>query len=124
MKSDLVCKALNKAIEDKRPGQGLIVYSDRCSQYCSDDYHKIISKHGFKGSMSAKANCFDNAPIKSFWGVLKNELVYHHNCKARFEAINSIIKHIELDYNQTRIQQDLGMSSPRQVWMNFYRQAA
>ena len=124
MKADLVCRALNKAIKDKRPSQGLIVHSDRGSQYCSDDYRTIISKHGFKGSMSAKGNCFDNAPIESFWGVLKNELVYHHNYRTRFEAINSIIKYIELDYNQTRIQQDLGMRSPRQVWVDFYRQAA
>lgn len=124
MKADLVCKALNKAIKDKRPSQGLIVHSDRGSQYCSDDYRKIISKYGFKGSMSAKGNCYDNAPIESFWGVLKNELIYHHNYRTRFEAINSIFKYIELDYNQTRIQQDLGMRSPRQVWMDFYRQAA
>ena len=107
MKADLVCRALNKAIKDKRPSQGLIVHSDRGSQYCSDDYHTIISKYGFKGSMSAKGNCYDNAPIESFWGVLKNELVYHHNYKTRFEAINSIIKYIELDYNQVRIQQSL-----------------
>ena len=74
--------------------------------------------------MSAKGNCYDNAPIESFWGVLKNELVYHHNYITRFEAINSIIKYIELDYNQVRIQQSLGMRSPRQVWVDFYRQAA
>jgi len=56
--------------------------------------------------------------------VLKNELVYHHNYKTRFEATNSIIKYIELDYNQVRIQQSLGMRSPRQVWVDFCRQAA
>src|SRR5699024_3143155 len=56
------------------------------------------------------------APIENFWGVLNNELVYHHNYRTRFEAINSIIKYIELDYNQVRVHQSLRMRSPRQVW--------
>lgn len=54
--------------------------------------------------MIAKGNCFDNAPIESFWGVLKNELVYHQDYRARFEAISDIIGYIELYYNKTRIQ--------------------
>ncbi|SUD89743.1 Integrase core domain [Psychrobacter phenylpyruvicus] len=103
MTADLVCKALNKAIKDKRPSQELIVHSDIGGQYCSNKYRKIISRHGFKGSMSAKGNCFDNAPIENFWGVLKNELVYHHNYKTRFEAINSIMKYIEFYYNEERL---------------------
>ena len=77
MTADLVWKALNMAIKNKPPSSNLIVHSDRGSQYCSHAYHKIINQHQFKGSMSGKGNCFDNAPIESFWGVLKNELVYH-----------------------------------------------
>ncbi len=53
--------------------------------------------------MSRRGNCFDNAPIESFWGILKNELVYPEDYKTRFEAISDITKYIELDYNQTRI---------------------
>jgi len=144
MTADLVCRALNMAIKNKRPNQRLIVHSDRGSQYCSYDYHKIIKKHKFKGSMSRRGNCFDNAPIESFWGILKNELVYHQDYKMRFEAINDIIKYIELEYNEersakdcfaatqdksyarseTRIQKGLGYKIPRQVWFDFYRQAA
>ncbi|MBE0443134.1 MULTISPECIES: IS3 family transposase [unclassified Psychrobacter] len=124
MTADLVCRALNMAIKNKRPSQGLIVHSDRGSQYCSHAYHKIIKQHQFKGSMSAKGNCFDNAPIESFWGILKNELVYHQDYKTRFAAIRDIIGYIELYYNQTRIQKSLGYKSPRQVWFDFYRQAA
>ena len=74
--------------------------------------------------MSGKGNCFDNAPIESFWGTLKNELVYHQDYKTRFIAINDIIGYIELYYNQTRIQKSLGYKSPRQVWFDYYRQAA
>ena len=124
MTADLVCKALNMAIKNKRPSQGLIVHSDRGSQYCSHAYHKIIKRHQFAGSMSAKGNCFDNAPIESFWGVLKNELIYHQDYKTRFAAITDIIRYIELYYNQTRIQKGLGYKSPRQVWFDYYRQAA
>ena len=132
------------AVKNKRPSQGLIVHSDRGSQYCSHAYHNIIKQHHFKGSMSGKGNCFDNAPIESFWGVLKNELVYHQDYKTRFTAINDIIGYIELYYNEerlakhcfaatqgkscarsgTRIQKGLGYKSPRQVWFDYYRQAA
>ena len=123
MTADLVCRALNMAIKNKRPSKGLIVHSDRGSQYCSHAYHKTIKQHQFIGSMSGKGNCFDNAPIESFWGVLKNELVYHQDYKTRFTAINDIISYIELYYNQTRIQKGLGYQSPRQVWFDYYRQA-
>ena len=124
MTADLVCRALNMAIRNKRPNKGLIVHSDRGSQYCSHAYHKIVKQHQFTGSMSAKGNCFDNAPIESFWGTLKNELVYHQDYKTRFAAINDIIRYIELYYSQTRIQKGLGYQSPRQVWFDYYRQAA
>ncbi|WP_198328697.1 IS3 family transposase [Psychrobacter faecalis] len=124
MTADLVCKALNMAIKNKRPNKGLIVHSDRGSQYCSHAYHKIIKQHQFIGSMSGKGNCFDNAPIESFWSILKNELVYHKDYKTRFAAITDIIRYIELYYNQTRIQKGLSYKSPRQVWFDYYRQAA
>ena len=124
MTADLVCRALNMAIKNKRPSKELIVHSDRGSQYCSHAYHKIIKQHQFTGSMSAKGNCFDNAPIESFWGTLKNELVYHEDYKTRFTAISDIIGYIELYYNQTRIQKGLAYKSPRQVWFDYYRQAA
>ena len=147
--ADLVCKALIMAIKNKRPSQGLILHSDRGSQYCSHAYHKIIKRHHFKGSMSGKGNCFDNAPIESFSGeehcfARKHELVYHHDYKTRLEAINEITQYIELDYNEerlakycfaatqdksyarsgTRIQKSLGYRSPRQMWFDFYRHAA
>ncbi len=124
MTADLVCKALNMAVKNKRPNQGLIVHSDRGSQYCSHAYHKIIKQDQFTGSMSAKGNCYDNTPIKSFWGVLKNELVYHKDYKTRCAAINDIIGYNELYYNQTRIQKSLGYKLPKQVWFDYYRQAA
>ena len=124
MIADLVCRALKMAINNKRPSSNLIVHSDRGSQYCSYDYHKIIKQYKFKGSMSRRGNCFDNAPIENFWGTLKNELVYHQDYKTRFEAISDITKYIETDYNQTRIQKGLGYKTPKQMWFDYYRQAA
>lgn len=124
MAADLVCRALYMVIKNKRPSQALIEHSDRGNQYCSHAYHKIIKQHKLKGSMSRRGNCFDNAPIESFWGILKNELVYHEDYKTRFEAISDITKYIELDYNQTRIQKGLGYKTPKQMWFDFYRQAA
>ena len=129
MTADLICKALNMAIKNKRPSKELIVHSDRGSQYCSHAYHKIIKQHQFTGSMSGRGNCFDNAPIESFLGekhcfARKNELVYHQDYKTRFTAISDIIGYLELYYNQTRIQKGLAYKSPRQVWFDYYRQAA
>lgn len=124
MTADLVCNALNMAIKNKRPSKGLIVHSDRGSHYCSHAYHRIIKQLKFTGSMSGKGNCYDNAPIESFWGVLKNELIYHQDYQTRFTAINEITQDIELYYNQTRIQKGLGYRSLRQMWFDFYRQAA
>ncbi len=65
------------AVKRKRPLTGLINHSDRGRQYCSSEYRKLLDIFTMKASMSRKGNCYDNAPMESFWGTLKNELVYH-----------------------------------------------
>ena len=124
MTADLVCNALSMAIRNHKPSQGLIVHSDRGSQYCSHEYRNMIEKYGFQGSMSKKGDCYDNAPIESFWGILKNELVHHRNYKTREEAKADIIKYIELFYNQQRIQKSLNFKTPNQMAEDFYKLAA
>ena len=124
MTSKLVCDALNMAVSNQKPGKGLIVHSDRGSQYCSKDYRSILQKYKFLGSMSRKGNCYDNAPIESFWVTLKNELVYHKDYKTRGEAKADIVQYIELEYNQTRIQKGLGWMSPRQLANLYYERHA
>lgn len=104
MTADLVCQALSNAIKYKRPARGLIVHSDRGSQYCSHQYRQIVQKHGLAGSMSRKGNCYDNALIESFWGeehcsARKNELIYHKVYETRDEAIKDVIRYIEIFYN-------------------------
>ena len=124
MTADLVCNALSMAIRNHKPSQGLIVHSDRGSQYCSHEYRNMIEKYGFQGSMSKKGDCYDNAPIESFWGILKNELVHHRNYKTREDAKADIIKYIELFYNQQRIQKGLDFKTPNQMAEDFYKLAA
>ena len=66
MTAQLVCNALSMAIRNHKPSHGLIVHSDRGSQYCSHEYRNMLEKYGFQGSMSKKGDCYDNAPIESF----------------------------------------------------------
>ncbi|EXE51831.1 integrase core domain protein, partial [Acinetobacter baumannii 1552865] len=99
-------------------------HSDRGSQYCSHEYRNILEQYGFQGSMSKRGDCYDNAPIESFWGILKNELVHHYNYQTREEAKADIIKYIELFYNHRRIQKGLGFKTPNQMAEDFYKLAA
>ena len=124
MTTQLVCNALSMAIRNQKPPQNLIIHSDRGSQYCSYEYRNMLEKYGFQGSMSKKGDCFDNAPIESFWGILKNELVHHRHYKTREEAKADIIKYIELFYNQQRIQKGLDFKTPNQMAEDFYRFSA
>ncbi|MBK7301383.1 MAG: transposase [Moraxellaceae bacterium] len=73
--------------------------------------------------MSAKENCYDNAPIESFWATLKNEWVYHHRYETRAEATKDIQHFIEIFYNRMRIQAKLNFRSPAQVF-EYFKMAA
>ncbi len=123
MTADIVVQALTMAIKRRKPMKGLIVHSDRGSQYCSHIYRDLIAQHQFVGSMSAKGNCYDNAPIESFWATLKNELVYHQHYGTRMEAIKDIQYFIEIFYNRMRIQAKLNFRSPAQAFEQFKRAA-
>ncbi len=92
---NLVSQSLFQAIVAKRPPQGLIHHSDRGSQYCSYEFRNILEQYGLTASMSRKGNCFDNAPMESFWGTLKQELVHHRRYQTRQEAIRDITEYIE-----------------------------
>lgn len=75
---------------------GLILHSDRGSQYCADDYRKLVDQFGMTASMSRKGNCCDNAPMESFWGSLKNELIHHQRYATRADAESAITEYIEI----------------------------
>jgi putative transposase len=112
MTKNLVSESLFRAVALKKPGAGLILHSDRGSQYCTGEYQRHLAGFKMLASMSRKGNCYDNAPIESFWGVLKNELVYHHKYATRKEAKKEITEYIEIFYNRQRRQKRLGYLSP------------
>ena len=117
---ELVSRSLFKAVTAKRPAMGLIHHSDRGSQYCAYDYSKLLEQFGMQASMSRKGNCYDNAPMESFWGTLKNELVHHRRYESRQEAIQDITEYIEIFYNRQRRQKRLGYLSPAAFERQFY----
>jgi transposase InsO family protein len=117
---DLVSQSLFKAVAAKRPTQGLIHHSDRGSQYCSHEYRNLMDRFGLKMSMSGKGNCYDNAPMESFWGTLKQELVHHRRYRTRPEAIRDITEYIEIFYNRQRRQARLGFLSPVVYEQRYY----
>jgi transposase InsO family protein len=109
---DLVERSLFRAVAIKHPPKGLIHHSDRGSQYCNPHFQRLLSQFGIKASMSRKGNCYDNAPMESFWGTIKNELIHHRHYRTREEAAKEIIEYIEVFYNRQRRQKRLGYLSP------------
>ncbi len=108
----LVVSALNKAIQSRRPPKGLIVHTDRGSQYVSDDYLEVLEEHELEASMSAKGNCYDNATMESFFGTLKTEEIWQRDYKNHQEARASIFEYIEMYYNGGRIHTSVGNQTP------------
>ena len=117
---DLVSQSLLRAVNAKRPASGLIHHSDRGSQYCAYEYQQILDRFKLMASMSGKGNCLDNAPMESFWGTLKQELVHHRHYASRREAIRDITEYIEIFYNRRRRQARLGFLSPAAFAQRFY----
>ena len=116
----LVSQSLFRAVAAQRPAEGLIHHSDRGSQYCSYEYQELLGQFEMRPSMSRKGNCYDNAPMESFWGTLKQELVHHRRYRTRQEAIQEITEYIEVFYNRERRQARLGFLSPAAYTQKFY----
>lgn len=110
--SRLVVDALEMAISRRLPGEGLVAHSDRGSQYASEHYRGILASHGIECSMSRRANCWDNAPMESFFASLKKELTHDEDYATREEARASIFEFIEVFYNRVRRHSSLGYLSP------------
>ena len=94
MKAQLVCDALTMAYWRRKPPAGLIMHSDRGVQYAADEHRKLIAQYRMVQSMSRKGNCWDNAPIESFFKTLKVEWVdrirYATRAQARLDLIDWI----------------------------------
>lgn len=112
MPAQLANDALMMAIWKRKPPKGLMVHSDRGSQYASGLYQKTIKDNGFICSMSRKGNCWDNAPSESFFHTLKTELTYHRRYQTRQEAKQEIFEYIEVFYNRQRRHSTIGYQTP------------
>lgn len=121
MSSQLVHDALRMALRTRRPAPRLLHHSDRGSQYTATDYQALLRDHAFISSMSATGNCYDNAPMESFFGTLKREWVHHHDYHTRQEATTSIFFYIESFYNRRRRHSALGYLSPLEFEAQFHQ---
>jgi len=115
MRAELTIAALTMAIQRRRPGAGLIHHSDRGSQYAAGDYRDIIRGATIIQSMSRKGNCWDNAPMESFFGTLKTELVHQREYPDRDAARRDLFAYIEGYYNRQRIHSAIGYITPEQA---------
>jgi putative transposase len=117
--SRLVVDALEMAVSRRLPGEGLVAHSDRGSQYASEHYQRLLEQHGIRCSMSRRGDCWDNAPMESFFASLKKELIHHEEYRTRVEARASVFEYIEVFYHRMRRHSALGYLSPLE-----YEQAA
>ena len=122
MTTDLVNRALMAAVGAKRPRPGLLHHSDRGSQYCAHDYQARLKQFGLRASMSRRGNCYDHAPMESFWGTRKNELVHHRRYETRDQAQREITEYIDIFYNRQRRHSKLGNLSPAAFAQQWARQ--
>ncbi len=112
MTATLVTDSLQMAMWKRRPKAGLLVHSDRGSQYVSECYQKLLGENEFVCSMSRKGNCWDNAVAESFFHTLKTELIHHEDFQTREEAQQAIFEYIEVYYNRQRKHSTDGYLAP------------
>jgi transposase InsO family protein len=112
LKRNLPIEALKRAIALRQPPPGVIHHSDRGSQYCSNDYRKLLKDHDLLSSMSGKGNCYDNAAVETFFKSLKAELIWREQYETREQAQNALFRYINRFYNPRRRHSYLGSISP------------
>jgi transposase InsO family protein len=110
----LVIDALTKALKARAYPSGVIIHSDRGSQYASNEYKSLIEKYDLIGSMSRKANCWDNAVAENFFGIIKKEYISQMKFTTREQAKLGIFDYIEAWYNPHRIHSKIGYLSPNE----------
>jgi len=112
MTATLTCDALKMALWRRHMPSGVIVHSDRGSQYCSGAYQKLIADHDLVCSMSAKGNCYDNACAESFFHTMKVEAIHGEPLLNREGTRQVVFEYIEVDYNRNRRHSTNGYISP------------
>jgi len=112
MTKELVIRCFENARKKRGSPKGVILHSDRGSQYCSNQYQRLLKKYEFKCSMSRKGNCWDNAPMESFWGKLKQEWLNGQRFRTREEAMAAVFWYIEVYYHRKRLHAGNGYRTP------------
>jgi putative transposase len=112
MRAELVNQALAMALCQRQPAVGLIMHTDRGSQYGADSYRQLLTQHGIQPSMSRKGNCWDNAVAESFFHTLKTELVYLEEFDTHEYAQTAVFEYIEVFYNRQRCHSANGYLAP------------
>ena len=121
MESRLVVDAHSMALGRRRPGAGLLAHSDRGSQYASEHYQRVLSEEGIVCSMSGVGQCWDNAPVESFFGRIKCEIAGSEMFATKDQAKAEIFEYLEVFYNRIRLHSSLGFVSP-EVFERTYNQ--
>ena len=114
LERELAVTALAGAVSQRSPPVGLLCHSDRGSQYASGDYQAVVARAGAVCSMSRKGDCWDNAPVESFFASLKRELIHRAQFATRAQARIAVFEWIETWYNRRRRHSALGYLSPEQ----------
>ena len=109
---ELVLKAFRNSIVREKDLKGLIIHTDRGSQYTSKRYQNEVREIGVVSSMSGAGNPYDNALMESFYKTLKTELLINGSFETEEEAKNAIFEYIEIYYNRQRLHSSLGYLSP------------
>jgi putative transposase len=112
MRAELVNQALAMAICQRRPAAGLIMHTDRGSQYGADGYRQLLTQHSIAPSMSRKGNCWDNAVVESFFHTLKTELIYTEDFDTHEQTQMAVFEYIEVFYNRQRCHSANGYLAP------------
>lgn len=112
LERELVLAALGMALVHRQPDAGILLHSDRGSQYASAEYRARLTAHGAAASMSRRGNCWDNAVAESFVATVKVELVHESDWATRDEARGAIFEFIEVWYNRERRHSSLGYDTP------------
>lgn len=112
LKRQLVLDTLKTALRNRRPWPGFLHHSDQGSQYASDDYQALLTAHRATVSMSRRGNCYDNAPVESFFASLKTECVREVVYPTRARAKADLFEYIEVFYNRQRLHSQLDYHSP------------
>ena len=124
MTKDLVISALESAwLHGGRPS-GVLIHSDRGSQYCSKDYQALLKRYEFTCSMSRKGNCWDNSPMETFWGKMKYEWLHEYRFKTRDEARAAVFEYVQIFYNRNRLHESNGYLTPDEYYHTGSQKAA